>query len=49
MVISIGKEEVNILTELTRDELKDFSFENETQVSINKESFQEILDKFKKK
>lgn len=49
LVISIGKEEVNILTELTRDELKDFSFENETQVSINKESFQEILDKFKKK
>ena len=49
LVISIGKEEVNLLTELTRDELKDFSFENETQVSINKESFQEILDKFKKK
>lgn len=52
LVISVGKDEVHILTELSREQLKDFSFEHEEPIkplNINRESFQEILDKFKNK
>ena len=43
LVVSVGKDEVHLLAQLTREQLKDFSFETvETQ-----ESFSEILSKLK--
>jgi hypothetical protein len=44
----VGKEEVHLLAQLTRDELKDFSFEEEAGAG-KQESFSEILDKLKDK
>lgn len=48
LVVSVGKDEVNLLAQLTRDQLKDFSFEEEIN-SAAQESFSEILNKLKDK
>ena len=50
LVVSIGKEEVNLLAQLTREQLTDFSFE-ETAAgnTFSQESFQEIFTKLKEK
>ena len=45
LVVSVGKDEVHLLTQLTREQLKDFSFEHVEE----KESFTEILEKLKDK
>lgn len=47
LVVSIGKDEVHLLTELTREELKDLSFMDEQNKIIQTESFAELLDKLK--
>ncbi len=46
LVVSVGKEEVNLLTTLEKEQLKDLSFLNDTSQG-NNESFKKILDKFK--
>lgn len=48
LVVSVGKDEVHLLAQLTRDQLKDFSFENPKTVETQ-ESFAEILSKIKDK
>lgn len=48
LVVSVGKDEVHLLAQLTRDQLKDFSFENQKTVETQ-ESFAEILSKIKDK
>ncbi len=48
LVVSIGKDEVHLLARLTREQLTDFSFEEETKGASN-ESFAEILSKLKDK
>ena len=50
LVVSIGKEEVHLLAQLTREQLTDFSFE-ETAAgnTFSQESFQEIFTKLKEK
>lgn len=47
LVVSVGKDEVNMLTRLNKDELKDLSFENMDNSMIKQDSFQNILNKFK--
>jgi flagellar protein FliO/FliZ len=47
LVVSVGKEEVHLLAQLTRDELKDFSFEEDG--TKPQESFAEIMNKLKDK
>lgn len=49
IVVSIGKEEVNFLTELKEDELKDLSFKDPQNMTQNTESFSAIMDKLKEK
>lgn len=46
LVVSVGKDEVHLLATLTREQLKDFSFEAEISGS-KEESFAEILNKLK--
>ena len=46
LVVSVGKDEVHLLTRLTREQLKDFSFEHQGEKE-KQESFAEILGKFK--
>ena len=48
LVVSVGKEEVHLLAQLTRDQLKDFSFELE-QSGKKQDSFAEILNQLKDK
>lgn len=48
LVVAVGKDEVHLLAELTREELKDLSFLEEQVNGIQTESFAEILDKLKK-
>lgn len=48
LVVSVGKDEVHLLTRLTREQLKDFSFEHQGEKE-KQESFAEILGKFKDK
>lgn len=48
LVVSVGKDEVHLLTRLTREQLKDFSFEYQGEKE-KQESFAEILGKFKDK
>lgn len=48
LVVSVGKEEVHLLAELTREQLKDLSFEDENGGN-GQESFAEILTKIKEK
>lgn len=47
LVVAIGKDEVHLLTELTREELKDLSFLDEQEGMVRTEGFAEILDKLK--
>lgn len=47
LVVSIGKDEVHLLTKLSREELADLSFEEERDSSS--ESFTEVLKKLKEK
>lgn len=47
LVVAIGKEEVHLLAQLTREQLKDFSFEEMGNASS--ESFSDILEKLKDK
>lgn len=46
LVVSVGKDEVHLLASLTREQLKDFSFETEIN-GQKEESFSEILNKLK--
>jgi len=48
LVVSVGKDEVHLLAQLTRDQLKDYSFE-ETGNAASQDSFAEILNKLKDK
>lgn len=48
LVVSVGKDEVHLLTKLTREQLKDLSFEQENEKETQ-ESFSEILSKLKDK
>ena len=48
LVVAVGKEEINLLTTLTEEQLTDFSFKNEANVR-KEESFQEIFGQFKDK
>lgn len=48
LVVSVGKDEVHLLTRLTREQLKDFSFEHQGEME-KQESFAEIFGKFKDK
>ncbi len=49
LVISVGKEEIHLLTELTEDDLTDYSFQNEVNTKGTKESFQQLFEKMKEK
>lgn len=50
LVVSIGKDEVHLLAQLTREQLTDFSFEEVTvNNTFSQESFQEIFTKLKDK
>ena len=48
LVVSVGKDEVHLLTQLTREQLKAFSFEHVGEKE-SQESFTEILEKLKDK
>ena len=48
LVVSVGKDEVQLLAQLAREQLKDYSFEQENQ-GEPQESFSEILKKIKDK
>ena len=48
LVVAVGKEEVHLLAELTKEQLKDTSFEQNTPSAIP-DSFAEILNKWKDK
>ena len=48
LVVSIGKEEVHLLAQLKREQLKDFSFEQEIN-GKTQDSFAEVLNKLKDK
>lgn len=48
LVVSVGKDEVHLLTQLTREQLKDLSFEH-VEEKESQESFTEILEKLKDK
>ena len=48
LVVSVGKDEVHLLPQLTREQLKDFSFEHVGEKE-SQESFTEILEKLKDK
>lgn len=47
LVVSVGKDEVHLLAQLTREQLKDFSFESQQKTVETQESFSEILSKLK--
>lgn len=49
IVVSIGKDDVNYLTELKEEELKDLSFKDPQSMTQNPESFSAIMDKLKEK
>ncbi len=46
LVVAIGKDEIHLLAKLSREELKDFSFEEEKSPQ---ESFSEVIKKLKEK
>lgn len=46
LVVSVGKDEIHLLAELTREQLKDFSFEEN---NVQTEAFSDILNKLKDK
>lgn len=47
LVVACGKDEIHLLAQLTREQLKDFSFEQNN--SATTESFQELFAKMKNK
>ena len=49
LVVSVGKDEVHLLTQLNREQLKDLSFDEQKSCKIQQESFSEILSKLKDK
>lgn len=50
LVVAVGKEEVHLLAQLTKDQLKDISFEQKEQSQQPlADSFAEILNKWKDK
>lgn len=49
IVVSIGKDEVNFLTELKEEDLKDLSFKDPQNTTQNTEAFSAIMDKLKEK
>lgn len=49
LVVSVGKDEVHLLTQLNREQLKDLSFDEQKTCEIQQESFSEILSKLKDK
>lgn len=48
LVVSVGKDEVHLLARLTKEQLKDFSFE-EVKNNAQADSFSEIFNKLKDK
>jgi flagellar protein FliO/FliZ len=48
LVVSVGKDEVNLLTEISKEELKDLSFEDEDNMNLQ-DTFAGILKKVKDK
>jgi flagellar protein FliO/FliZ len=46
LVVSVGKEEVHLLTEISKDDLKDLSFEDEGNMNLQ-DTFAGILKKVK--
>jgi flagellar protein FliO/FliZ len=48
LVVSVGKEEVHLLTEISKDDLKDLSFEDEGNMNLQ-DTFAGILKKVKDK
>lgn len=47
LVVAIGKDEIHLLAKLSREELKDFSFEEEAKSS--QESFSDVMKKLREK
>lgn len=48
LVIAVGKEEVHLLTQLTKEQLTELPDFTKTQNTLSQESFQDILSKVKK-
>ena len=48
LVIAVGKEEVHLLTQLTKEQLTELPGFTKTQNTLSQESFQDILSKVKK-
>ena len=48
LVIAVGKEEVQLLTQLTKEQLTELPDFTKTQNTLSQESFQDILGKVKK-
>jgi flagellar protein FliO/FliZ len=48
LVVSVGKDEVHLLTEISKDDLKDLSFEDEGNMNLQ-DTFAGILKKVKDK
>jgi flagellar protein FliO/FliZ len=48
LVVSVGKDEVNLLTKISKEELKDLSFEDEDNMNLQ-DTFAGILKKVKDK
>ena len=48
LVIAVGKEEVHLLTQLTKEQLTELPDFTKTQNILSQESFQDILSKVKK-
>jgi flagellar protein FliO/FliZ len=44
LVVSVGKDEVHLLAQLTKDQLADFSFEDE-KAGLAQDSFAEVLNR----
>ena len=49
LVVAVGKDEVSLLAQLSKEELKDVSFLNNKESEHNSGSFQEVLEKVKDK
>ena len=49
LVVAVGKDEVSLLAQLSKEELKDVSFLNNKESEHNSGSFQEVLEKVKEK
>jgi flagellar protein FliO/FliZ len=48
LVVSVGKDEVNLLTRISKEELKDLSFDDEENMNLQ-DTFAGILKKVKDK